>query len=141
LRAVERITAWGNENITAKNRSTFEITREHHLTKRGDCIIAVNSSKGASDLDLDFRRLAVRDDAEISVTIEAGGLMDTAFGRGGPDLTFEHSADLVARRSSYQCSRTFMIKSNKAASDLSHELIQVIKNSNQKILITLIAEV
>jgi len=141
LKAVERITAWGHENITAENRSTFEITKEPYLTKRGDCIIAVNSSKGASDLNPDFRRLAARDDAKISVTIEAGGLMATAFGWGGPELTFEHPTDLVARRSSYQCSRTFMIKSNKAASDLSHELIQVIKNSDQKVLITLIAEV
>jgi len=141
LKAVERITAWGHGNITAKNRLTFEITKEPYLTRRGDCIIAVNSSKGSSDLTLNFRRLAGREDAKISVTIGAGGLMDTAFGWGGPDLTFEHSTDLVARRSSYQCSRTFMIKSNKAASDLSHELIQVIKNPNQKILITLIAEV
>ncbi len=137
----EKIVGWGHQNITARNKSTFEITKESSLTKKGDCIIAVNASKGASELNLDFKQLAKQKDAKISVTIEVDGLIETAIGLGGPVLTFTHPSDLVARMSDFHCGRTFMIKSNKAAIDFSTEFITKIQSPNQKILITLITEI
>ncbi|HIP58595.1 MAG TPA: DUF371 domain-containing protein, partial [Archaeoglobus profundus] len=35
----EVITAWGHPNITAKHRTTLEITKDEELSIRGDCII------------------------------------------------------------------------------------------------------
>ncbi len=137
----EEIVGWGHKNITARNKSTFEITTESYLTKKGDCIIAVNASKGASELNLDFKQLAKKKDAKISVTIEVDGLIETTLGFGGPGLTFTHPSDLVARMSDFHCGRTLMVKSNKAAIDFSTEFITKIQRPNQKILITLITEI
>ena len=141
MKGFEKIVGWGHQNITARNKSTFEITKESSLTKKGDCIIAVNASKGASELNLDFKQLAKQKDAKISVTIEVDGLIETAIGLGGPVLTFIHPSDLVARMSDFYCGRTLMIKSNKAAIDFSTEFITKIQSPNQKILITLITEI
>ena len=138
---IERIVAWGHENITAKNRSTFEITKDTHLTKKGDCVIAVNASKGALDLDPNFKKLASQKNSKISMRIEIGDIIQTVFGVGGLSLTFQHPTDLVARKSNFQCGRTLMIKSNKAAFDFSSEFIANIQCPEKKILITLIAEV
>ena len=52
MQAREVITAKGHKNILATNRNTVEITRESHLSKRGDCIIAVASNKGVGDLSV-----------------------------------------------------------------------------------------
>ena len=41
--------------ITATHTTSFEITKERHLTAKGDCILAVDSSKGAADLSEEFR--------------------------------------------------------------------------------------
>jgi hypothetical protein len=43
MRIFEKIEAWGHPNVSANNRTTFEVTKEDHLTRRGDCIIAINA--------------------------------------------------------------------------------------------------
>jgi len=141
MRVSERIEAWGHVNVTAKNRTTFEVTKENHLTRRGDCIIAINASKGAQDLSDEFKQLARRGDARITVIIEAGASREVAVGRGDPRLTLSHTTDLVARKSSYTCDRTLMVEADRAAADLSRDLIKEVQKSSQRVMITLIAEV
>jgi len=141
MRVVEKIEAWGHGNITAENKTTFEITKKNHLTKKGNCIVGIRASKGAYGLSEEFKRLAMRMDARITVILRVDDLREVAKGRGNPQLTFKHSTDLVARKSSYICERTLMIMPDKAAVDFSKVLIQSIKKQNQKIDVTLIVEI
>ncbi|MCJ7634033.1 DUF371 domain-containing protein [Candidatus Bathyarchaeota archaeon] len=141
MRVVEIVEAWGHPNVTAKNKTTFEITKETHLTKRGDCIIAIQSSKGAQDLREEFKKLVKREDAKITVKIEVGEYMEVAIGKGNPHLTLSHATDLVIRKSNYFCNRTLMVGSDKAARDFSLSLIRAVQNPSQKVLITLLVEV
>ena len=48
-------------------------------------------------------------------------------GYGQPDLTLKHPTDMVCRKSNYRCSRTLMVKADKAACDLKKELIDDLK--------------
>jgi len=138
---IEKIIAWGHENITAKNKSTFEITKDVHLTKKGDCVIAVNASKGALDLDPNFKTIATTNNSKISMHIKVDDVEQTVLGVGGLGLTFQHPTDLVVRKSNFQCERTLMIKSNKAASDFSSEFIANVQNPEKKIFVTITAEI
>ena len=131
------IFARGHENIQGTHGTTFEITKEPALTKRGDCIIAVGATKGAADLPLDFKEAARNEGAQITITIEAGELKEVVKARGSPRLLFAHPTDLVVRKSNYVCGRTLAIRADKAASDLSRKLVEKIRDSNQKIRITL----
>ncbi|MFQ5999758.1 MAG: DUF371 domain-containing protein [Candidatus Bathyarchaeia archaeon] len=131
------ILARGNENIQATHRTTFEITKEPTLTKRGDCIIAVEATKGAADLPLEFREAARKKGAQITITIEAGELKEIVRAKGSPRLLFTHPTDLVVRKSDYICGRTLAIGADKAASNLSRKLIEKIKDPSQRIKITL----
>jgi hypothetical protein len=141
LRAVERIEAWGHRNITARNKATFEITKESWLTTRGDCIIAVRASKGVIDLDASFKRVARVDGAKISVLIEVDSFREVAIGCGSSGLSFEHPTDLVARKSGYLCGRTLMIWSDKAAYNFSRNFVRAVQDPKKSIRITLTAEV
>ena len=141
MRVFEKLEAWGHANVTARNRTTFEVTKESHLTKRGDCIVAVNASKGARELSDEFKQLARRGDARITVIIEAGAYREVAVGRGNPHLTLSHPTDLVARKSNYTCDRTLMVGADKAAVDLSREIMKELQNPSQKVTVTLVAEV
>ena len=141
MKAFEKIEAWGHANISAVNTTTFQITKEDHLTRRGDCILAINASKGARDLSAEFKRLVRRRQAKIKVIIEAGTSMEIAMGRGDPRLLLNHPTDLVARKSNYACNRTLMIRADKGAIDFSRDLILEVQNPLHKVLITLIAEV
>ena len=134
------IFARGHENIQAAHRTTFEITKEPILTKRGDCIIAVEATKGAADLPFEFKEAARKKGAQITITIEAGELREIVRTKGSPRLLFTHPMDLVVRKTDYVCGRTVAIRADKAASDLSRKLVEKIKDSNQRIRITLAVE-
>ena len=44
------IEFFGHENIRSNHKKTIEITKESHLTPRGDCIVGVNANSSCSDL-------------------------------------------------------------------------------------------
>ena len=134
------IFAHGHENIQATHETTFEITKEPTLTKRGDCIIAVEATKGAADLPLEFKEAARKKSAQITITIEAGELKEIVRAKGSPRLLFTHLTDLVVRKTDYVCGRTLAIRADKAASDFSRKLVEKIRGSSQRIRITLAVE-
>jgi len=136
----EIISAFGHELVCSTHRTTFEVTKDRALTTRGDCIIGVKANKGAADLSEDYKVLARRADADIIVMIEADGIVETVGAKGDPRLTFTDPEDIVVRKSSYTCGRTVAVKADKAAADLSRELIKKLKNPNQKVTVTLTVE-
>jgi len=136
---VEVVRARGHPNVRATHPITLEITRETHLTPRGDCIIAVGADKGARDLSEAFKRAARREGARIIITIEvpSKGLRATVEARGHPALSFEHPTDIVVRKSDYVCGRTVAIKADKAARDLPRELIEALRDPRAQVLVRL----
>jgi hypothetical protein len=132
--------ARGHENILATHKTTFELTKEATLTKRGDCILAVESTRAAADLPFEFKEAARKEGAQITVTIEAGELEETVKAKGSPKLQFTHSTDLVVRKSGYVCGRTLAIRADKAASDFSRKLVEKLKDHNQEVRVTLAVE-
>jgi len=136
-KAADVINAWGHMMVRSTHKTTFEVTKETTLTRRGDCIIAVRADKGAADLNPKFKEYARREGSKITVTIEAGGVKEVVEARGDPRLTFTHPHDIVVRRSTYICGRTVAIKAKKAAKDLSRSLIEKLKSPNTRVKITL----
>ena len=132
--------AWGDPLITATHRTTIEVTKEPLKSLRGDCVVATRSELALSDLPEEFKRKAKTKEARIGLIIEADGISEEVWGQGHPSLTFESGKDMVARKSGYICGRTLMVYSNKAAADLSREIVKVIKRSDTKIKLTLIVE-
>jgi len=141
MKETEIVVAHGHELVQSTHRTTMEITRDETLTRRGDCIIAVGADKGASDLSWRFKELAKRKDAEIVVVIEAGGLREVVRAMGDPRLTFTHPRDLVIRRSNYVCGRTVAVNADKAAKDLSRDLVNLLRDSNRIVRVILTVKV
>jgi len=137
MRITEVVNARGHQNIRATHKTTLEVTKETDLTRRGDCIIAIGATKGAADLSPEFKEVAKMEEAQITITIEAGDLEEVVRAKGSPRLLFLHPMDLVIRKSDYVCGRTIAIKADKAAKDLSRKLVTRIQDSHQRIKITL----
>jgi uncharacterized protein len=133
--------AHGHENVLSTHKTTFEVTKEEHLSKRGDCIVAVSSQVGAADLPVEFKKAASTDNSKITITVEADALKETTKAFGSSKLKFSHPTDLVVRKSEYTCGRTLAIKADKAAVDFSRELVEKLKNPKQKVKVTVTAEV
>lgn len=140
MRVVEVIHAKGHENILSTNRTTFEITKETHLTKRGDCIIAVNADKAAPDLSQEFKTALRRKNAKLSIIIEVNGEKEAVKAFGSLQLPLTHSTDLVVRKSSFICNRTLAIQADKAAKDFRRTFMKKLQNPKQTAVITLIVD-
>ena len=136
----ETFTAHGHRNIRAIHQMTVEVTRELHLTLRGDCIVAVAAEKGLRELNPELREAAKTSEATIKLSLKVDDQTVTVTGRGDPGLTWEHPTDMVARKSSFICSRTLMIHADKATSDIPRGFIQLLKNPETTIKVTIAVE-
>lgn len=132
--------AHGHENVISTHMTTFEVTKERTLSKRGNCIVAVGATIGAIDLPVEFKKAARNKDTTITITIEADTLKEKVKAKGSLKLSFSHITDLVVRKGDYICGRTLAINADKASVDFSRDLIKKLKNPKQKVKITLEAE-
>ena len=123
-----KIKAKGHENVLSLHKSTFEITKDKDLSLAGDCIIGLDIDKSMEDFPDEFKEKLANDDTEVIVELRTPNASDTIEGYGHHDLTLSHPTDIVCRKSTFVCSRTLMIKSNKAAIDLNRDLIKDLAN-------------
>ena len=123
-----KIMAKGHENVLSLHKSTFEITKDKDLSLAGDCIIGLDIDKSMEDFPDEFKEKLANDDTKVIVELKTPNASDTIEGFGHHDLSLSHPTDIVCRKSTFVCSRTLMIKSNKAAIDLNRDLIKDLAN-------------
>ena len=133
----EVVSGFGHENILATHKTTVEFTKDAHLSKKGDCIIAVCADKSVADLSPKFRANLRKPYARLMIRIESGGVVDLVQAYGVQQLILSHPTDMVIRKSGYVCSRTLAVRANKAAADLSRALVDKLRNPRQRVKITL----
>lgn len=122
----ETLRCRGHPNITARHPTTLEVTREDHLSSRGDCIVGIGSDKGAAGLSPLFVKALARDDALLVSRFSCQGTVMEIISRGSSAMTFTHPADLVWRKSMFVCGRTVGIRSDSAAGDFPRDLVRLL---------------
>ncbi|MBE6497167.1 MAG: DUF371 domain-containing protein [Methanobrevibacter sp.] len=123
-----KIIAKGHKNVTSRHKSTFEITKDPELTLSGDCIVGVDMDRTMLDFPDEFKEMIADSSTKITVDLKTENGHDEITGFGHEDLTLTHPTDIVIRKSDFTCSRTLMIKADKAARDLDEKLIDDLKN-------------
>ena len=139
MKAVETVTGRGHMNILAESKTTFQITKDTHLTKRGDCIIAVAADKAVKDLNCRIKEILQSEASKLEIIIEVNSEKETIMASGSPDLILRHNRDMVVRKSDYICERTLAIKASKGAKDLSRHFVAKLSTAPE-VHLTLIAE-
>ena len=123
-----KIKAKGHKNVLSLHKSTFEITKDKDLSLSGDCIIGLDIDKSMEDFPEEFKEKLANDETKVIVELKTPNASDAIEGFGHHDLSLSHPTDIVCRKSTFVCSRTLMIKSNKAAIDLNRDLIRDLAN-------------
>ncbi len=131
---IEKIHAKGHKNIRSGHKTTLEITKEHNLTPKGDCIIAVSADKGLLDLSDRFKDKLREENSILEILIKSNGIEEKIIARGHPELTLSHPTDMVIRKSNFICSRTLAINSDKAAIDLDRILVEGLRNGRDAVI-------
>ncbi|WP_456321216.1 DUF371 domain-containing protein [Palaeococcus sp. (in: euryarchaeotes)] len=135
----ERIVCWGHENVRATHKSTLEFTKEDFLTPRGDCILCIKANKGINDLSEEFKK-ALKSGKKLTIKIMVDGIEDELTAWGDERLILDHATSMVVRKSEYIDSRTLAVRADKAARDIKREIVEKLKNPEQKAVIELIIE-
>jgi hypothetical protein len=131
----EVLFGYGHENVQATHHSTLEFTKDTHLSKNGDCILIVATDKGISDFSNEFKEALCHLGAKLIIQIEVGNIIE-----GTEQLILNHPAEMVIRKSNHISNRTLAIHADKAAKDLSREIVEKLRNPKQKAKITLIVK-
>ncbi|MEM0233431.1 MAG: DUF371 domain-containing protein [Candidatus Nezhaarchaeales archaeon] len=127
----ETFHAWGHRNIRATHRTTLEITKEEHITPRGNCIVAVRSEKSVCDLSQELKQAVRHSNAKVTLLLRTLDIEDVITGFGSEKLPLTSRLSIVCRRSDYVCPRTLMIKCDKAAIDVNRELVNCLRMENR----------
>ncbi len=122
----------GHENISSNHKNTLEITKESHLTPRGDCIVGVNANSSCNDLPHELKDKLRSSDAHVSISIRAGDHEFVIRGNGHPDLILTHKDDIVIRKSDFVCPRTLAVKCDKASDLLPRDMVLLLQDPNTK---------
>ncbi len=132
----ETVEAWGHPNITALHKTTFEVTKDSELSKRGDCIIGVRANKAIRDLNENLKEmLKLEYKAKITLELPDYGIKDEIVGLGNEKMSFKHKKDIVVRKSNYVCERTLLIKATKSAFEIDREMIKLLKDPSTRLIL------
>jgi len=134
LTIVERIYAYGHENILCTHNSTIEITKDKSLTKKGDCIIGVNASKACNDLTLEIKG-QIKSGKKFKVILKVDDIQDYFYGFGNKRLRLLDKNDIVFRKSNFICDRTVLINCSKSSIELNRDLTRTLRNPKTKLMI------
>lgn len=130
----EVVNAEGHDHVTARHRSTLEVTTDAHLTRAGDCIIGVAADRAPADFGRSFVEACRSASASIEAIVEVDGAIASIRGRGDPDLTFGSDRSAVIRTSTFVDDRTVMVEASAAAGDLDRRLVERLRDGADLIL-------
>lgn len=129
--------AYGHENVLSKHKMTFEVTKDAHLTKKGDCIIGVNADKGLADFSEKFKGLIKSANSCVRIFVICTQFRDEINAKGNENLILTNEEDIVVRKSKFIDDRTIAIIADKAAIDLNREIVKTLAGEKEKAKLTL----
>jgi hypothetical protein len=123
----DEIEFYGHPNVLATHHKSIEITKDDYLTPEGNCIIGIKANKACINLNPRLQKIIKNDNIPILVEIIVGDDKFQINGFGNKNLTLIHQHDVVIRTSNFVCSRTALIKCDKASIHIPREIISKLK--------------
>jgi hypothetical protein len=128
----DQVTFYGHPNIRSLHAKTIEITKDDHLTPRGDCIIGVKADKACADLDESLKRRLKSNSSAVKIEIMVGDESFLISGRGDERLSMLNTHDMVIRKTNFVCPRTMSVLCDKASSDMPRKLVKMLQDQETK---------
>jgi hypothetical protein len=128
----DEVAFYGHPNVRSLHAKTVEITKEEHLTLRGDCIIGVRASKACADLDESLKRRLASGDSVVKIEIMVGSESFAISGMGDGRLTLQNHQDIVIRKTGFVCPRTMSVKCDMASSDMPRNMVRALQDKDAK---------
>ena len=128
----DEVTFYGHPNVRSLHSKTVEITRDGHLTLRGDCIIGVRASKACADLDQNLRRRLRSNDSVVRIEMMVGDESFLINGKGDERFTLQNPHDIVIRKTGFVCPRTMSVRCDRASSDVPRKMVRMLQDTEER---------
>ena len=128
----DQVTFYGHPNIRSLHAKTIEITKDEHLTPRGDCIIGVKADKACADLDESLKHRLKSNSSVIKIEIMVGDKSFLISGSGDKRISMLNAHDIVIRKTNFVCPRTMSVLCDKASSDMPRKLVKMLQDQETK---------
>lgn len=128
----EEVIFFGHPNVQSLHGKTLEITKDEHLTLRGDCILGVRATKACADLNETLKRRLSTTGSIVRVEIMVGSESFVIKGMGDERLSLMNPHDIVIRKTNFVCPRTLSIRCDKASSDVPRNMVKILQDDEAK---------
>ena len=110
----------GHENVLCQHKNTLEFTKDSNLTKRGDCILGINSNFKLKDVKYLLKYPYLK--------IEFEGI--TIIGKTNKSFSSNH--EIVLRKSNFTSERTLLTEVNVIASKIPRKIVKKFQSKTYK---------
>ena|SRR3712207_1128125 len=128
----DEVTFYGHPNIQSLHAKTIEITKDEHLTPRGDCIIGVKANKACADFDESFKHGLKSNSSVVKIEIMVRDESFLIIGKGDERLSMLNPHDIVIRKTNFVCPRTISVLCDKASSDVPRKLVKMLQDKETR---------
>jgi hypothetical protein len=136
----DEIAFFGHPNVQSLHARTVEITKEEHLTLRGDCIIGVKAEKACADIDEKIKHKLASGYSPARIEIIVGNDVYAISGSGDERLTLANKHDIVIRKTNFVCPRTLSVRCDRASSDIPRDMVKALQDPSTKGIFRIIVE-
>jgi uncharacterized protein len=136
----DEVIFYGHPNVQSLHARTIEITKDEHLTLRGDCIIGVEANKACADLDEAFKRRLKSNSAIVRIELMVGTESFVIIGMGDQRLNLLSPHDIVIRKTNFVCPRTVSVRCDKASLELPRKMVKMLQDRDTKAIFRITVE-
>jgi hypothetical protein len=136
----DEVIFYGHPNVQSLHARTIEITKDEHLTLRGDCIIGVKANKACADLDEAFKRRLKSNSAIVRIELMVGTESFLITGMGDQRLNLLSPHDIVIRKTNFVCPRTVSVRCDKASLELPRKMVKMLQDRDTKAIFRITVE-
>ena len=145
---------YGHENITAKHKTTLEFTKDENLGLEGDCIAGVKADfqlnkiksfiKKSNNNKITiiikpilnyYNKKNINNKNKIKNSKHSNEIIEKINAEINPN--FNSDKEMVIRKTDFISGRTFAIRADKAAFELNRNLIEFLKEKENKIKVSI----
>jgi len=136
----DEVIFYGHPNVQSLHAKTIEITKEEHMTLRGDCIIGVRADKACAGLDEALKHKLRSNSAIVRIEVIVGTESFLITGVGDERLNLLSSQHIVIRKTNFVCPRTMSVRCDKASLELPRKMVKMLQDRDRKAIFRITVE-
>ncbi len=122
--------AFGHAGIEGTHKGIFEFTQKTGVIPKGDAIIGTRAH-----FEPDAISALAQVSSKIKITLQVRTYTETIV--GDTNKSYAPGSDIIVRKGPQRSPSTLVINADKAACDLNKKMIELLKNPEERMTVTL----